>query len=85
SYLPQSGDQFTSLTATTQTLRPEHFTNYEVGVKYDILRNLSLTAALYLLDRKNTTAPDPVTPGLIVQTGSTRTKGFELGINGYLT
>ncbi|WP_163199321.1 TonB-dependent receptor domain-containing protein, partial [Citrobacter freundii] len=30
SYLPQSGDQFTSLTATTQTLRPEHFTNYEV-------------------------------------------------------
>ncbi|MBN8941079.1 MAG: TonB-dependent siderophore receptor [Rhizobiales bacterium] len=85
SYLPQSGDQFTSLTATTQTLRPEQFTNYEVGIKYELLRNLSLTAALYLLDRKNTTAPDPVTPGLIVQTGSTRTKGFELGINGYLT
>ncbi|MGL4287095.1 MAG: TonB-dependent receptor [Phreatobacter sp.] len=85
SYLPQSGDQFTSLTATTQTLKPEQFTNYEVGIKYELLRNLSVTAALYLLDRKNTTAPDPVTPGLIVQTGSTRTKGFEIGINGYLT
>jgi catecholate siderophore receptor len=31
SYLPSSGDQFTTLTVTSSTLAPERFTNYEVG------------------------------------------------------
>lgn len=82
SYLPSSGDQFASLTATTRTLEPEQFTNREVGVKWDAHRDLAFTAAVYRLDRTNTTAPDPVTPSLIVQTGEQRTTGWELGISG---
>lgn len=85
SYLPGSGEQFTSLTATTATLEPEKFTNYEVGVKWDVIRSLALTAAVYRLDRTNTTAPDPADPSRTVQTGSQRTKGFEVSLTGNVT
>ena len=48
-------------------------------------RYLSLTAAVYRLDRTNTTARDPNDPSRTVQTGSQRTNGYELGVNGNLT
>jgi catecholate siderophore receptor len=82
SYLPSSGDQFTALTVTTSTLAPERFTNREVGVKWDLLPDLSLTAAAYRLDRTNTTAPDPNDATRVVQTGAQRTTGWELGATG---
>ena len=82
SFLPGSGDQFGALTATTQTLEPEQFTNREVGIKWDARRDLALTAALYRLDRTNTTAPDPVLAGVVVQTGAQRTTGWEVGASG---
>jgi catecholate siderophore receptor len=85
SYLPSSGDQFTSLTATTETLEPERFTNREVGAKWDVRPTLSLTAAVYRLDRTNTTAPDPNDATKVVQTGAQRTTGFELGAAGNIT
>jgi catecholate siderophore receptor len=44
-----------------------------------------VTAAVYQLDRTNTRATDPNDPTRIVQTGSQRTNGFELGITGRLT
>ena len=48
-------------------------------------RYLSLTTAVYRLDRTNTTARDPNDPSRTVQTGSQRTNGYELGVNGNLT
>jgi catecholate siderophore receptor len=84
SYLPSAGDQFSSLDATSQTLKPEKFTNYEAGAKWDIRRSLSLTAAVYRLDRANTRAADPSNPARLIQTGSQRTNGVELGVNGTL-
>ena len=81
SYLPSSGDQFSSLTTITQQVEPERFDNYEVGAKWD-LRGLALTTAVYRLDRTNTRSTDPNDPTRIVQTGSQRTNGFELGLNG---
>ena len=85
SYLPSSGDQFSSLTSVTQTLKPEKFNNYEVGAKWDIRDSLSLTAAAYRLELRNTRATDPNDPTRIVQTGSQRTNGFELSLNGSIT
>ncbi|HEX5724695.1 MAG TPA: TonB-dependent siderophore receptor, partial [Longimicrobiaceae bacterium] len=85
SYLPSSGDQFSSLSATTRTLEPERFTNYEVGAKWDVRPALSLAAAVYRLDRTNTSAPDPDDPARTVQTGSQRTTGFEATATGNLT
>lgn len=85
SSLPASGDQFGSLDATSETLAPERFTNREVGVKWDALPSLAVTAALFRLDRTNTRAADPDTPGRLVQTGATRSTGGELGVSGSLT
>lgn len=84
SFLPQSGDQFPSLSATTAALKPERFENIEVGAKWDVHSNLSLTAAVYRLDRDNTLAIDPQT-NLTVLTGSQRSKGVEVGVLGSVT
>ena len=85
SFLPSSGDQFTALTVTSQTLKPEQFRNREVGAKWDMRPNLALTAATYRLDRTNTAAPDPVNPARTVQTGAQRTTGFEFDVAGHVT
>jgi catecholate siderophore receptor len=85
SFLPGSGDQFSSLTATSQTLKPEQFTNYEIGAKWDARPTLSFTVAGYSLDRSKTTAPDPKDPTRRVQTGSQRTMGVEFGATGSIT
>jgi catecholate siderophore receptor len=85
SYLPSSGDQFSSLTTITEQVKPEQFKNYEVGAKWDARPGLSVTTAVYRLDRTNTRSTDPNDPTRIVQTGSQRTNGYELGINGRLS
>jgi len=85
SYLPSSGDQFSSLTVVTQQVKPESFTNYEVGAKWDVRDNLTVITALYRQDRTNTRSTDPNDPTRILQTGSQRTNGFEAGINGNVT
>ncbi|MGL4395581.1 MAG: TonB-dependent receptor, partial [Hyphomicrobium sp.] len=84
SFLPFSGDQFTALSAANADLSPEKFTNHEIGVKWDILPRLAFTAALFKLDRENTTAAGPIA-GTLVQTGATETKGLELALTGYVT
>jgi len=80
SYLPSSGDQFSSLTTITQQVKPEQFSNYELGAKWEVNRYLSLTTAAYRQDRTNTRATDPNDPTRIVQTGAQRTNGFEVGV-----
>ena len=85
SSLPSSGDQFSSLNATTSTLKPEQFRNYELGAKWDVSDRLALTGAAYRLDRTNTSAKDPNDPARTVQTGAQRTSGYELGISGSVT
>lgn len=85
SFLPSSGDQFASLTATSQTLRPERFDNLELGAKWDVRDRLAITAAVFQLDRSNTTARDPNDVTRLLQTGSQRTTGWELGATGALT
>ena len=85
SFLPQSGDQFTTLDPTYQSLEPEAFRNLEVGVKWDVAHDLSLTAAAFQLDRSNTRVADPANPGFWVLTGSSRSRGIEASLNGHLT
>jgi catecholate siderophore receptor len=85
SHLPSAGDQFSSLTATTETLEPERFTNYELGAKWDVSPDMAVTSAVYRLDRSNSSARDPNDPARTVQTGRQRTTGFELGVTGSIT
>lgn len=84
SFLPQSGDQFNSLDATSATLEPERFDNYEVGAKWDIQPGLSATVAVFRLDRSNTRSPGPVA-GQVLQLGEQRSSGVELGLVGQVT
>ena len=85
SSLPASGDQFASLSLSTESLKPESFQNLEVGFKAEFGPRLMATGAAYQLDRENTQAPDPLTPGRVVQTGAQRSKGLELGLSGKVT
>ena len=85
SFLPSAGDQFSSLTDVTQALDTEKFRNIEAGAKWDVADRISLTAAVYRLDRSNTKAPAPNNPGLTVLTGSQRSSGYELGVAGSVT
>lgn len=85
SYLPQSGDQFSSLTSITAALKPERFDNVELGAKWEILEGLLATAAIYQLDRSNTRAADPQDPSRTILTGKQRSRGIELGLERNLT
>jgi len=85
SFLPSSGDQFSSLTNVTEQLEPEKFTSYEAGAKWEPHPGLAVNGAVYRLDRTNTRATDPNDPTRIVQTGSQRTNGFEVGVTGRVT
>jgi catecholate siderophore receptor len=85
SYLPSSGDQFSSLTTITEQVEPEEFDNYEIGAKWEASSSLFITAAAYRLNRTHTRSTDPNDPTRIVQTGSQRTNGYEIGINGQIT
>lgn len=84
SFLPQSGDQFTVLDATTTTLAPEEFRNLEAGVKWDVTDRIAFTAAAYQLDRRNSRANDPVTGAAVLTTGKSRTKGIETALVGQI-
>lgn len=85
SHLPSSGDQFSSLTATTSTLEPERFINRELGAKWDVTPTLALSGAVFRLDRSNSSAPDPTNASRIVLTGAQRSTGMELGVSGDVT
>ena len=89
SFLPRSGDQFLTLTPTvgnvlgTVDLVPESFENYEIGAKWDLSPALSLTAALFRLDRDDqSTLLD--NQGNSTLSGS-RTEGVEFQLVGQLT
>ena len=79
------GDQFISLTPASQALELEAFTNCELGAKWAVRPNLNLTAAVFQLDRANTTTPDPNNPTTTILAGATRTRGAELAAVGQLT
>ncbi|HEY2761458.1 MAG TPA: TonB-dependent receptor, partial [Pirellulales bacterium] len=86
SYLPASGDQFSSLTAGTLILDPQKFENKEVGVKWNITPRLLYTAAIYELNRTNQPIQDPTQPtGFFLPNGATKVRGFETALNGYVT
>jgi catecholate siderophore receptor len=82
SYLPRAGDQLSSLSLSNQALDPERFVNREVGVKWDLRPDFSLTAAVYQLDRENVAATDPADPTRLVLVKGQRSKGMELGAEG---
>ncbi|HEV7928952.1 MAG TPA: TonB-dependent receptor, partial [Nitrosospira sp.] len=84
-YVPRAGDQLASLTLSNAALKPESFMNLELGAKWDIRPDLSLTAALYQLDRSNVIAPVPGDPTRTMLVDGQRSRGAEVGLMGRIT
>ncbi len=84
-FVPRAGDQLTGIAADSVDLSPEKFINQEIGAKYDLSPNLSLTAAIYKLERENIAATNPDGSGQVILLDGQETKGFELGIAGKIT
>ena len=85
SYLPSSGDQFGALNVRSTLLKPEEFTNKEVGWKWGLLPRLTFTTAFFRLDRENTPIIDPNGTGTVIASGHSRVLGIETGLAGYIT
>jgi catecholate siderophore receptor len=83
--LPRAGEQLSSLSATQAALDPEEFRNYEVGAKWDASPALSLTAAVYRLDRENVFTVDPIDTGRAFLIDGQRSEGFELSLAGEIS
>lgn len=80
-----SGEMF-AVSATNAGLEPEETTNYELGAKWDFLESrLSVTAAVFRLERTNMKTADPINPSLLVLAGEQRTDGFEATFSGQLS
>lgn len=86
-YQPRAGDQLAGLNVNTASLAPEKFDNYEIGVKWDVLSDLNVSAALYQLDRDNVIVPIDPNNAALGNTlgGAQRSRGFELGAAGNIT
>ena len=84
SFLPRSGDQFLTLSLTSQALDAEEFENKEIGVKWNVSDSLSVTAAAFEVERENGTAQDPNNPEASILTG-TETSGYEIQVVGSLS
>jgi catecholate siderophore receptor len=82
-FLPSG--QTLGLAANTVELEPENARNYEVGAKAELLHDsLTVTAALFRLDRSNMKNVDPNDPTRLVLTGQQRTEGLTLTAAGRL-
>lgn len=83
SFLPRSGEQFASLSGSTEELSPDVFENLEAGFKWDILSDVSFTAAVFQTEQ-TVAARNDVNPeefeirGLEVQ-------GIEVQLQGQVT
>ncbi|MDF5722572.1 MAG: TonB-dependent siderophore receptor [Rhizonema sp. PD37] len=62
--------------------QPERGTQYEVGIKADLSKQLSATLALFDLSRSNVLTTDPTNTNFSIQTGRQRSRGIELDISG---
>jgi catecholate siderophore receptor len=86
-YQPRAGEQLSSLSLTNAALEPEKFKNVELGVKWDVTRNLAAAAAIYRLDRTNVVVLDPTDPTNTrsMLSDGQRSEGLELSLVGNIT
>ncbi|WP_250121734.1 TonB-dependent siderophore receptor [Chroococcidiopsis sp. CCMEE 29] len=79
----RSFEQVTGTNLDDQLFEPQRGTQYEVGVKADLLDGrLFTTLAFYDLTLSNVLTPDPRDLDFSIQTGKQRSRGIELDIAG---
>ena len=82
SFLPRSGEQFANINGSNGQLDPNTFENMEIGFKWDLASDLSLTAAAFQIQQTSPQVADndPSTLDVI----ETETDGVEIQIEGRL-
>jgi len=71
-----------SRNADDSPFEPETGRQIEVGVKADLLEQLSLTLAAFDIRKQNVQTPDPEDPLFTLQTGEVASRGFEVNLGG---
>ncbi len=84
-FLPRSGDQFLTLNLDSEGTRPQFFENKEIGLKWDLRPDLSLTTSLFILERESYTSIDPEDQTQIIVIEGSETSGFEIQLAGNIT
>ena len=84
-FVPRAGEQLASLSATNSALDPEQWENIELGAKWDITPMLSITGAVYQLQRTNVAVTDPLNPTQLILVDGQQVAGAEIGVSGSLT
>ena len=75
-----------SLAANTASLAPEKNQTFEVGGKWDVLdQRLSLSTALFRVEKTNAKQTDPNNSLLMVLAGNAKSDGIEFQVAGHLT
>jgi iron complex outermembrane receptor protein len=77
SFTPVEGTAFGG-----DTFAPEQGTQYEIGIKAEVNKQLSTTLAFYNLTRSNVLTTDPDNSDFSIQAGEQRSRGIELNIAG---
>ena len=83
SFLPRSGEQFKSLSATSARLDPDVFENTEIGLKVAVTDTLSFTAALF--DSEQTRATYDNDTGENSEIRGLQVDGIELELRGQVS
>ncbi|MEO1084207.1 MAG: TonB-dependent receptor, partial [Acidobacteriota bacterium] len=80
SFLPRSGEQFANINGDNNRLDPNTFVNLEAGLKWDLSRRLSLTAAVFEIEQESPVVSD--TDAATFDVIETTVDGFELQLQG---
>ncbi|MUG80537.1 TonB-dependent siderophore receptor [Commensalibacter melissae] len=73
SFMPTPGTTFAG-----KAFKPTKGDQYEVGIKYQPNNNIMVTGSAYTISQENVTTTDPEHTTYNIQTGRTRSRGFEL-------
>lgn len=79
-FLPRSGEQFANINGANNALDPDMFTNLEAGIKWDIMPQLSVTAAVFEIEQSSP-QPNDNDPATLDVVDST-IEGIELQLQG---
>lgn len=79
-FLPRSGEQFANINGANNALDPDMFTNLEAGIKWDIMPQLSVTAAVFEVEQSSP-QPNDNDPATLDVVDST-IEGIELQLQG---
>ncbi len=71
---------------SSQAFDPEKGIAHEVGIKYELPEHdLSVTAALFHITKKNVLTSDPVDSNYQIAAGEARSRGFDISVAGNIT